>query len=452
MAALAVLALAEPMTRPEQQDLRRRIKMAWFAGGDLPKLNATTHGSFEPEPGIVAERITYGSLFGMRVPAILYRPKAPRAPAPGIIVVNGHGGDKFAWYAMYSGVLYARAGAFVLTYDPTGEGERNSERKSGTRAHDKVEPIPELGQRQGGLMMTDVMQAVSYLSQRPEVDKKRIAAFGYSMGSFILSITCAVEKRLKACVLVGGGNLDGPNGYWDNSKQMCQGYPYKSLSFLGDRPEVIYSLHASRGPTLVYNGTEDTTVAIPKFGESYFRELQDLVAKRRGKRQGVFDAMFHPGTGHRPYFVTRPVALWLERHLDFPNWTTAEIEAMPVTHIGEWARANSVEMDSLYAAEHREGGTPALGAGVPGIPRSALHVLGDKEWEAQRDLFIHESWRRRAKEEIAKQAAPLAGLRREHPRLSTGGRWKAAAISSGRSPSGESRRKKPTPMHPGLRH
>jgi dienelactone hydrolase len=351
---------------------------------------------------VVAERITYGSQFGMRVPAILYRPKTPRAQAPGIIVVNGHGGDKFAWYAMYTGVLYARGGAFVLTYDPTGEGERNTERKSGTRAHDKVEPVPELGQRLGGLMMTDVMQAVSYLHQRPEVDKARIAAFGYSMGSFILSITCAVETRLKACVLVGGGNLDGPNGYWDNSKQMCQGYPYKSLSFLGNRPEVIYSLHASRGPTLVYNGTEDTTVAIPKFGEPYFRELQNRVAKVRGTRRGVFAAMFHPGTGHRPYFVTKPVALWLEQHLDFPNWTSAEIEAMPVTNISEWARVNLVQMDKLYATEHREGGTPALGISVPAISRADLHVLPDIEWEAQRDLLVHESWRRRAKEAIAK--------------------------------------------------
>ena len=400
-AALAVLAAAEPMTSSEEQALRGRIRNAWFAGGALPALNAKSHGTFEPEPGVVAERISYGTQFGMRVPAILYRPKTPRAPAPGMIVVNGHGGDKFAWYAMYTGVLYARGGAFVLTYDPTGEGERNTERKSGTRAHDKVELIPELGQRVGGLMMTDVMQAVSYLNQRPEVDKRRIAAFGYSMGSFILSITCAVETRLKACVLVGGGNLDGRDGYWDNSKPMCQGYPYKSLSFLGDRPEVIYSLHASRGPTLVYNGTEDTTVAIPKFGEPYFRELQDRVAKSRGTRRGVFDAMFYPGTGHRPYFVTKPVALWLEQHLDFPNWTAAEIEAMPVTHISEWALVNSVEMDRLYATEHREGGTQALGTRVPGISRAALHVFRDNEWEAQRDLLVHESWRRRAKEEIA---------------------------------------------------
>lgn len=401
MIGIFLLLLLHAGLSAQEPELRARIKEALFAADPLPDLKPERHGSFEPEPGVVAERISYGTQFGMRVPAILYRPKTPRAKAPAIIVVNGHGGDKYSWYPYYAGVLYARAGAFVLTYDPTGEGERNLDRKSGTRAHDKVEPIPELGQRLGGLMLTDVRQAVSYLSQRTEVDPGRIAAVGYSMGSFVLGIACAVETRLKACVLVGGGNLDGPGGYWDSSKPMCQAYPYKALSFLGDRPVVLYSLHAARGPTLVYNGLEDTTVAIPRFGEVYFRELQDRVAKMRGKREGVFDAMFHPGTGHRPYFVTKPVALWLEKQLDFPNWTSESIEAMPTTHISEWARANSIEMDPLYAIEHREGGTPGLGTGIPGVKRSALNVFRDEEWKKLLPKLSHENWRQLAKERIA---------------------------------------------------
>lgn len=384
----------------EESELRGRIQAALFATDPLPALASKHHGSFEPEPGIVAERISYATQYGMRVPAILYRPKQARGKAPALIIVNGHGGDKYSWYPVYAGILYARAGAFVLTYDPTGEGERNAERKSGTRAHDQVEPLPELGQRLGGLMLTDVRQAVSYLSQRKEVNASRIAAAGYSMGSFVLGIACAVETRLKACVLVGGGNLDGPGGYWDGSKPMCQGYPYQSLSFLGDRPVVLYSLHAARGATLVYNGTEDTTVSIPRFGESYFQELQEKVAKRRGGKQGVFETMFHPGTGHRPYFVTKPVALWLEQQLDFPKWDAAGITAMPTTHISEWAREQGMEMDKLYATEHREGGTPGLGTGIPGVKRESLHVFSDAEWSAARDRLIHESWRQRAKAQL----------------------------------------------------
>ncbi len=390
---------AEESATMDEQAWRRGIRTALFVPEPLPALAAQTHGRFEPAPGVVAERVSYGTQFGLRVPAILYRPQSAAGRAPALIIVNGHGGDKYSWYAFYSGILYARAGAVVLTYDPAGEGERNIDRKSGTRAHDKVEPPRELAQRLAGLMITDVMQAVSYLTQRPEVDARRVAAAGYSMGSFVLSLACAVETRLKACVLVGGGNLDGPGGYWDNAKPMCQGIPYQSLQFLGDRPAALYALHAARGPTLVFNGLEDNTVGILKHGhgEAFFQDLQRRVAALRGTTDGIFETGFVPGVGHRPFFVTRPVALWLERQLDLPNWAEESIRAMPETHIGRWARENAVELDPLYATEHREGGTRALGTGVPGLSRTDLSVFAPGEWEHRKAQLIHEMWLEKAK-------------------------------------------------------
>jgi dipeptidyl aminopeptidase/acylaminoacyl peptidase len=104
----------------------------------LPALDVANYGRFEPMPGVFAERISYGTEFGMRIPAILCRPAYPLSAgkAPAIVVVNGHGGDKYSRYSPWTGMLYARAGAFVLTYDPISEGERNGERKSVTRQHD----------------------------------------------------------------------------------------------------------------------------------------------------------------------------------------------------------------------------------------------------------------------------------------------------------------------------
>src|SRR5690606_24115317 len=135
---------------------------------ELPALHAEVHGEFQPTTGVRAERITYNTLFGMKVPAILYLPEPrPAGKIPAIIIVNGHGGDKYSWYAYYAGMMYAKAGAAVLTYDPIGEGERNIRHQSGTRAHDVLQDPPELGRRMGGLMMTEVMQAVSFLKQRP---------------------------------------------------------------------------------------------------------------------------------------------------------------------------------------------------------------------------------------------------------------------------------------------
>jgi len=389
----AGLLNAAPLDPQTEAGWRSQIRAALFVPDPLPALDPVTHGRFHPAPGVVAERITYATQFGMRVPAILYLPQPLRGRVPAILIVNGHGGDKYSWYAFYSGILYARAGAAVLTYDPAGEGERNRDRKSGTRAHDKVEEPEEMGRRLGGLMMTDLIQAVSCLSQRPEVDPGRIAAMGYSMGSFVTALTGAVDTRLKATVLAGGGNLDGPGQYWDGSKPMCQGIPYRTLSFLGDRPAALYALHASRGPTLIVNGLEDTTVAIPTHAQPFFEDLRRrAIGLRGGAGGGVFETRFESGVGHRPFFVTRPVALWLEQQLDFPNWTPAGIRALPETHISEWARTHGVEMDPLYATEHREGGVRALGRDVPGLSRRDLSVFPLEQWQRRKDQLIHEKW------------------------------------------------------------
>ena len=380
--------------------MRRRIKEVLFVPEPAPALAAVSYGGFEPTPGVVAERIAYGTEFGMRIPAILYRPaKQGKRKAPGIVVVNGHGGDKYSWSSFYTGMLYAKAGAVVITYDPIGEGERNAERKSVTRQHDIAVPPEEMGRRMAGLMITDVRQAVSYLSQRPEVDPGRIAAVGYSMGSFVLGITCAIETRLHSCVLVGGGNLDDPGGYWDRSGHtMCQAIPYKSLMFLGDRGAVLYDLHALRGGTFIFNGTADGVVTSEALGpKGFFADLRRRTIERHGGAKNVFEFGFEQDAGHRPYFVTRPVAMWLQRQLHFPNWTEAKIASMPETHIGEWARRERVYIEPAYDTEVREAGARALGQGIPGVAREQLTAVPLDQWRREKDQFVYESWIAKAK-------------------------------------------------------
>jgi dienelactone hydrolase len=384
---------------PEQVTAQRaRICENFFVPDPLPALDAKTHRRFAPATGVAAEAVTYTTQSGLRVPAILYLPdNLPRGrKIPAFIVVNGHGGDKYAWYAYFTGIAYARAGMAVLTYDQAGEGERSGSRRSGTRDHDKLKGDEALARRLAGLMITDVRQAVSFLVARPEVDAARIGAGGYSLGSFVLALAGAVEPRLRAVVLVGGGNLDGPDGYWDRSKAMCQGHPYRSLAFLGDRPAALYALHAARGPLLIWNGGGDTVVNMPQTPAAFFEDLRERVGARRGTAEGVFEYGFTPAASHRPYWLTRPVALWLERHLDFPNWDEAAIRALPGTYILEWAQANGVAMDKLYATEEREGGTLAMGENVPGFARESLSVFSLGEWEKIKSTLTFEAWTERA--------------------------------------------------------
>jgi dienelactone hydrolase len=391
---LILLLLTAPLDAATPAALRAQIRAALRVPPELPALDVQTYGDLRLTPDVVIERVSYNTGYGLRVPAIVYRPAIkPAGRMPGLIVVNGHGGDKYSWYAFYSGILYARAGAVVVTYDPIGEGERNAQKKSGTRQHDKSIDPPEMGRHMGGLMMTDVMQAVSYLAQRPDVDPKRLAAMGYSMGSFVLGLACAVETRLNACVLTGGGNLDGDRGYWDTSnKPMCQAIPYQSMKFLGDRGAVLYDLHARRGGTLILNGTADDVVSITRMGAGFFDDLRKRTIALHGSTKNVFDVDWVEGGGHRPYFVMRAAALWLNRRLEFPRWTPEKIARMPETHISEWAAANSVFIDRAYATELREGGTMALGDGVPAVARELLNALPAERWEQDRDRYVYESW------------------------------------------------------------
>lgn len=113
----------------------------------------------------------------------------------------------------------------------------------------------------------------------------------------------------------------------------------------------------------------------------------------------MFEYGFSEG-GHRPYLLTKPVAIWLEKHLDFPNWTEASIRKMPVSLIFEWASENGAEIDPGYSSNFRAGGTQALGNGVPALSRKDLSVFSEDQWEIEKNSFIYESWSEAARAEV----------------------------------------------------
>ena len=385
------------MSAATAKQLRERIRVALFVPDPLPALEAKNYGSFQVEPGVIAERVTYATEYGLRVPAIVYRPQKIRGRIPGIVVVNGHGADKSSWYSWYTGVEFARAGAMVLTYDPIGEGERNDDHKDATGEHDKVIEVPGVPQRMGGQMLTDVMQAVSYLSIRPEVDRKRIAVMGFSMGSFVVSIAGAVDDRIHAVLLTGGGDLDGPGGYWDSSHAvMCQAGPYHALEFLGDRPAILFALQAKRGPTFMFNGTADTVIAIPSHPPDFFDDMRRRVIAVNGSDKNVFTTYFDQGAGHRPGWVTVIAAQWLDDNLHFANWKSSQIASLPTIKIGDWAAKNGIEFNKTAQRDDRDAGLVAIDVNVPKLTPQQLSVLPMGEWQKQREEFVYSTWARDA--------------------------------------------------------
>ena len=390
---LAVAPIVAPLTATQVRQMPAQIRSALFIPERLPRLDAKVHGRFSPAPGVIAERVTYASQFGLRIPAIIYRPEKVHGRLPGIVLVNGHGADKSSWYSWYTGILYARAGAVVLTYDPLGEGERNDEHKDGTGEHDTPAAEPTMPQRTGGAMVTDVMQGVSYLISRPDVASNRIGVLGFSMGSFITAIAGAVDTRINAMLLVGGGDLDGPGGYWDTTHSvMCESGPYHALEFLGDRGATLFALRARRGATFIVNGTADTVVAIPKNGPAFFADLRQRTIALNGSERNVFTTHFDEGASHRPALVTPLAAAWLADQLHFAHWSSTQIAALPTVKIGDWAAKNNFILIGHTAWENRDAGLIAVDIAAPILTPEQLSVLPLAEWQKQRAQFVYSSW------------------------------------------------------------
>jgi dienelactone hydrolase len=398
---------------------REQIRKILYVPAKLPALDAKKWSTFSPTPGVLADRVTYHTMDGMLVTAIVYHPDPKilkwKGKLPGIVMVNGHGSDKFGWYAMYTGMEYAKAGAMVVTYDMIGEGERNIDKKSRASSHDKRVtppdgvPATDWGQRVAGLMQVDLMQGVSYLIAQPEIDPKRIAVMGYSMGSFVTGIAGAIDTRIHAIVLSGGGVFDGPGGYFDSGPLPCQGPPYRALQAIGDRSAILYALNAERGPMYIMNGSVDTVMDIPHHLQPWFDEVKARAIAVRGTDKDIFTTVFYPGVSHRPSWENRDAALWLNQNIHFAIWTDREIQAMPTIKVSDWAKENGVTVSPNDMREEREGGIDGLAVGLPNIKREDLMVLPESDWTAMKDQLIYEAWAAKMNTAEAAMAAKAKG-------------------------------------------
>ncbi|MBW8749186.1 MAG: hypothetical protein JF584_16810, partial [Acidobacteria bacterium] len=67
-------ALTSAQRKARNAAWRHEIRRQLYVPDRLPALDAKVWSSFSPMPGVVADRVTYASADGMRVPAIVYRP------------------------------------------------------------------------------------------------------------------------------------------------------------------------------------------------------------------------------------------------------------------------------------------------------------------------------------------------------------------------------------------
>ncbi|WP_263411012.1 alpha/beta hydrolase family protein [Terriglobus tenax] len=155
--------------------------------------------------GFRVERVIYQSLPRFYVTANLYLPQGD-GPFPAILETPGHSPEgKAGEYAFASN--FARNGIAVLAIDPLGQGERlqyldpatgksRMERPTGEHAEASLQPML-IGDHISRYFINDGMRGVDYLLTRPEIDPRRIAAFGCSGGGTDTAYLTALDPRIK---------------------------------------------------------------------------------------------------------------------------------------------------------------------------------------------------------------------------------------------------------------
>ena len=160
--------------------------------------------------GIAIERITMTSEFGYLITGWTYTCKGRRGSRPGLVVASGHAeaGSLHKPYVRLA--LYAaRLGFYVLAFDPPGQGARREVFLptdhpvywSPCNQHQHMGAAATLaGFNLARFFVSDCVTAVSFLSQRKEVDSARIGFAGQSGGGLQTYLAIGADPRISAAV------------------------------------------------------------------------------------------------------------------------------------------------------------------------------------------------------------------------------------------------------------
>jgi dienelactone hydrolase len=187
----------------------RRRRQLYGLLGDLPprrrKVAARKVGE-ERRGAHVVERLVL-DLNGIEpVPAYFVRPVEDAGPRPAVLFNHSHGGNyergknellrscEYLSMPPYAEEL-AGLGYNALAIDHWAFGER--------RGRTEGEIFKEMlwhGRVMWGMMVYDSLRAIDYLAARPDVDARRLATLGISMGSTMAWWAAALDTRIRVCV------------------------------------------------------------------------------------------------------------------------------------------------------------------------------------------------------------------------------------------------------------
>lgn len=168
-----------------------------------------------------AQSLTLRGALGDRVPALYLRPRGD-GPHPAVLLLHDHGArfdigkEKLvrplaaspsaeAWAERHFGGRFVgdtlvEAGFAVLAIDALGWGGRSRPGFARDDQQALANHLLQLGQSWAGLIASDDLRAHRWLRERPEIDPRRVAVLGFSMGAFRAWQLAAVCEQVSACV------------------------------------------------------------------------------------------------------------------------------------------------------------------------------------------------------------------------------------------------------------
>lgn len=223
-------------TQARRDRINREDMASWFAIDSLsdweafmhPRINAlrTSLGSFPTPPdrlnvhisgtlegeGYHIENLVFESRPGIYVSANLYCPNPLREKMPGIILIHSHHNPKTQGELQDMGILWARAGCFVLVMDQFCYGDRRDHafapRQDYWFRSITSHQLHTIGDSLMGWMVWDIHRGVDLLLSRSGIDPKKIIAMGsVAGGGDPCAVAAALDRRIDCAVPF---NFGGP--------------------------------------------------------------------------------------------------------------------------------------------------------------------------------------------------------------------------------------------------
>jgi hypothetical protein len=211
-------------------------------------LHAAVDAIDDASPHFRWERVSFDAAYGgERIPAHLLLPKNARPPFQVVVYFPPSPAEKFASSQTLDGLpwfeFFVRGGRAVLfpIYQNTYERRIPGWQRSPAARRDVVVQWSK-----------DLGRAIDYLETRSDIDRERIAFYGFSLGAVFGPVLTALEPRFRANIFLGGGI--SPANY------LPEAYP---VNFA---PRV-------RAPTLMLTGKDDFARPVATLQEPLFRLL-----------------------------------------------------------------------------------------------------------------------------------------------------------------------------------